>query len=77
MTAGVMETRDGPVILAQDENGIAPDLVGPVVAAFRDLRLGGYKQPVAREDGIQLGGIQRIIGEEATRQSESGLTRIQ
>ena len=72
-----MKSGNGAVVLAQNENRIRPDLVGPVVAALRNLRLGGHEQPVTGKNPIQLGRIQGVIGKERPGQREARPMRIQ
>src|SRR5258707_12223006 len=64
MPAGVVEGRDGAVVLAQDENRIRADLVGLVVARLGNLGFAGYEQPVAREDVLEVGGVDPLVTEE-------------
>src|SRR3954470_20224023 len=71
MAARVVEGGNRAVVLAQDENRIRPDLVGLVITRLGDLRLTGYKQPVARENVLQVGGIHPLVTEERARQRKT------
>ena len=77
MAAGVVKCGNGAVVLAQNENRIGPDLVGAVVTALGNLRLGGHKQPVTGKNPIELGRIQGLIGKERPGQRETRPMRIQ
>ena len=71
--AGVVEGADRAVVAPQEKDRVRADLVGAVVAAFGQLGLRGQEQPVAREDGVKLRLIKRLVGEERPRQRASGL----
>ena len=73
VTAGVMEGADRAIVAPQQHDGVGSDLVGAVVAAFRDLGLGREEQPVAGEDAIQLGLVERLVVEECSGQGTVGL----
>ena len=72
MPAGVMEGADRAVVAPQDEDRPGTDLESAVVAALGNFGLAGHEQPVTAEEVFELGRIQPLIGEERTREGETG-----
>src|SRR2546429_1660491 len=72
MAGGVVESGDRAVVSPQDENRPGTDLESAVVAALGNFGLAGHEQPVTAEEVFELGRIQPLIGEERTREGETG-----
>src|SRR5262249_43550553 len=62
--AGVVEGGQRAIVAAHEKDRVRADLVGAVVAALGDLGGRGQGQPVQGEDVLQLGLVERLVGEE-------------